>query len=93
MPRGGARLRTKDGKQNQVGGRTQERRRALNLTQDELCARIARLTLGEWNPAWQDISRIENGSRLVSDLETIAMAEALSCRPAWLLTGEEPVST
>ena len=88
MPRGGPRLRTKDRKLNQVGPRVRERRHVLKLEQDDICARVAHGTEGEWNPAWQDLSRIENGARLVSDLEVLALAKALECLPAWLLTGE-----
>ena len=88
MPRGGARLRTSEGKMNQVGPRVRERRHELGLGQDDLCARIAQATNGAWNPAWQDISRIENGSRLVSDIELLAISKALDCSPCWLLTGE-----
>lgn len=87
MPRGGLRLRTSDGKLNQIGSRVQECRRRQSLEQDELCARISVATASEWNPAWQDISRIENGVRMVSDLEVLAMSQALECDPSWLLTG------
>lgn len=87
MPRGGPRLRTSDRKLNQIGARVQERRRELQLEQDALCARIALATEGEWNPAWQDLSRIENGARMVSDLEVLALALALNCDAGWLLTG------
>lgn len=89
MPRGGARLRTNDGKLNQIAERVVARRHALRLGQDELCARLAQVTHGQWNPAWQDISRIENGARLITDLELIALAQALDCSPCWLLTGQE----
>lgn len=89
MPRGGIRLRTNDGKMNQVGLRVRERRHLLGIEQDELCARIARSTDGRWNPAWQDISRIENGYRTVTDLEIIALANALECSPDWLLLGSD----
>lgn len=88
MPRGGPRLRTEDGKLNQVGGRVRERRLALGLEQDELCARIATDTNGLWNPGWQDISRVENGGRLVTDLEVIVLSRVLERKPVWLLVGE-----
>ena len=88
MPRGGPRLRTANGKMNEVGPRVTDRRHALHLEQDELCARIARFTNGGWNPAWQDISRVENGARTVTDLEVLALAEALECSPCWLLVGD-----
>lgn len=72
---------------NIVGLRVRDRRHALQLEQDELCARIASTTTGEWNPAWQDLSRIENGDRTVTDLEVLALAKALECPPDWLLQG------
>ena len=87
MPRGGLRLRTADGKMNNVGPRVRDRRHVLSLEQDGLCARIAHETNGGWNPAWQDVSRIENGARMVTDLEVVALAKALGCSPCWLLTG------
>lgn len=89
MPRGGARLRTQDQRMNQVGPRVRDRRRHLRLEQDGLCARVAQVTDGRWNPAWQDISRIENGARTVTDLEVIALATALECSACWLLLGED----
>ena len=87
MPRGGARLRTTEGKLNQISQRVVERRGVLGLQQDDLCARLAQVTNGRWNPAWQDISRIENGARLVTDLEILALAQALDCSACWLLAG------
>ena len=88
MPRGGARLRTSNRKMNQIGPRVRDRRQELRLGQDELCARIALETNGGWNPAWQDMSRIENGARTVTDLEILVLSEALECSPCWLLLGE-----
>lgn len=88
MPRGGPRLRTRDKKLNQVGPRVQEYRQRLGLEQDAICARIAAATEGEWNPGWQDLSRIENGARLVSDLELFALSLALECDVCWLLRGD-----
>ena len=87
MPRGGPRLRTEAGKLNQVGARVRERRIALRLEQDGVCARIASATVGQWNPGWQDLSRIENGARMVSDLEVLALALALECDSCWLISG------
>lgn len=89
MPRGSPRLRTHDNKVNQVGARVQQRRQQLRLTQDQLCARLAIHTEAVWSPAWQDVSRVENGARIVSDLELIALAQALECRACWLLIGDE----
>ncbi|MCW3053472.1 MAG: hypothetical protein JWN14_2642 [Chthonomonadales bacterium] len=87
MPRGSPRLRTSENKLNQIGARVRERRDALDLKQDELCGRVALATGGVWSPAWQDLSRIENGARIVSDLELLALAEAFECSACWLLTG------
>ena len=88
MPRGSPRLRTQDNKLNRIGARVQQQRQRLKLTQDQLCARLAILTDATWSPAWQDISRIENGARIVSDLEVVALAEVLECSACWLLLGE-----
>lgn len=78
---------------NRVGSRVQARRQQLRLEQDELCARVASETDGMWNPAWQDLSRIENGARTVTDNEVIALAAALGCSPCWLLLGDDPDRT
>ncbi len=91
MPRGTPRLRTQENKVNQIGPRVRLRRQALNVKQDELCARLALQTDGGWSPAWQDVSRIENGARIVSDLEILALAQALECSACWLLAGEKAV--
>jgi transcriptional regulator with XRE-family HTH domain len=88
MPRGTPRLRTPQNKINQIGPRVSQRRQNLGLKQDELCGRLALETNGKWSPAWQDISRIENGVRIVSDLEVLALAHALECGACWLL-GED----
>lgn len=85
MPRGVPRLRTADQRMNLVGTRVQERRKQLQWNQDSLCARIALVTDGAWNPQWRDIVRIEGGTRKVSDLELLALSKALECSAAWLL--------
>lgn len=89
MPRGAPRLRTSDGKLNQLAQRAGLRRRDLRIGQDELCGRIAQLTNGGWNPTWRDIQRIECGLRIVSDVELLVLAQALECSPCWVLLGEE----
>ena len=66
MARGAPRLRTAQGKVNQVAGRVRLRRRELKLTQDALCARLALETQGGWNADRMEIYRIETGTRLVS---------------------------
>ncbi len=87
MPRGSPRLRTDDGKKNQLGDRVKQRRGELRLTQDALTARLAYVTYGAWNPSLQEVLHIENGTRTVTDLEILALAQALDCSPGWLLAG------
>jgi hypothetical protein len=41
-----------------------------------------------WVADDQEVSKIENGNRTVNDLEIIALARALECRPCWLFLGE-----
>lgn len=77
MPRGEPRLRSAVGLQNLVGPHVQARRKELKLTQDMLCARLARATDGQWNPSEADIYRIESGKRIVSDLELVTLSSAL----------------
>jgi transcriptional regulator with XRE-family HTH domain len=88
MPKGDIRLRTPEGHLNQVADRMRIRRRSLKITQEQLCGRLATATEGSWVPARMDMVRIENGGRIVSDLEIFALAKALECSPTWLLTGE-----
>lgn len=89
MPRGAPRLRTKDGKKNQIGERVRERRTELKLTQDILSARLAYHTEGGWNPSLQEVLHIESGIRTVTDLELLALATALECEVCWLLVGKK----
>jgi hypothetical protein len=79
MPRGAPRLRTPDNRQNLVGANVKQQRGAMKLTQDVLCARLADVTRGRWNPTIFDIYRIESGRRIVSDLELLALSLALEC--------------
>jgi transcriptional regulator with XRE-family HTH domain len=79
MPRGAPRLRTSDNRQNLIGAQVKNRRGELKLTQDALCARLAAITHGRWNPTIFDIYRIESGRRIVSDLELLALSIALEC--------------
>ena len=88
MPRGCLRLRTKENKINQIGQRVRDCRNRLQLTQDALCARIAQATDGQWIPDRREIYRIEDGRRIVSDLEILALAQILECCPCWLLIGQ-----
>lgn len=79
MPRGAPRLRTAQEQQNLVGPRVKARRKELVLTQDALCARLARITEGRWNPTIFDVYRVESQRRIVSDLEMLALSLALEC--------------
>lgn len=84
--------RAKGGLANVVGARVKERRKALGLTQQELCERIATVEgLAEtpWRPtSYREVLNIERGWRIVTDLEVLILASALECSPKWLLTGE-----
>src|SRR5579859_2983895 len=93
MARGAPRLRTPDGKVNQIAVRVRQRRSLLKLTQDALCARLAVATDGGWNADRMEIYRIEAGTRIVSDLELLALAHSLECDPVWLFLGTESPAT
>ena len=43
---------------------------------------------GDWNPTPQEALRIKNGSRLVTDVEVVALAQAPECDPCWLLVND-----
>ena len=88
MPKGEIRLRTAEGHLNQLADRMRMRRRSLKMTQEAFCGRIASVSEGLWVPARMDVVRIENGGRIVSDLEILTLAKALACSACWLLTGE-----
>ncbi len=88
MARGAPRLRTADGRVNDIAERVRARRLELRLTQDGLCGRLAHVTAGAWNADRMEVYRIETGTRIVSDLELRALASALDCDPSWLLLGE-----
>lgn len=94
MPRGEPRVRAGDGSKNVVGSRVRERRDSRGWSQARLIARLAFVTGGAWNPAVQEVTHIETGRRTVLDIEVFALALALECSAAWLLTGtgraEEP---
>jgi transcriptional regulator with XRE-family HTH domain len=85
MPRGAPRLRKNGTQQNAVGARVKARRKELKLSQDALCARLALATFGGWSPTEADIYRIEHHSRIISDLELVALSSALECDLLWLL--------
>ena len=89
MPRGAPRLRTPDGKLNQLGARVLKRRTDLGLTQDAVCARLVEVTEAAWNADRREIFRIEAGRRTVTDLEVLALSKALTCAANWLLNGDD----
>jgi transcriptional regulator with XRE-family HTH domain len=91
MPLGGPRLRTTENRSNQSGLRIREKRQELKLGQDALCGRIALVTSGNWIPDRLEVMRIEQGTRLVSDLELLALAASLECSPLYLLGVPEKV--
>jgi transcriptional regulator with XRE-family HTH domain len=87
MPRGDKRVRTADNKINMVGGRVKERRLELELTRDQLAARVAVASRQSWVPDEPEIYKIEDGRRSVHDIEIMLLAKALEADPCWLLVG------
>ena len=77
MPRGLARIRTPDQRQNLCGRQVRAQRKELRLSQAKLCDRLAQITDGHWNPSIYDLCRIEGGRRIVSDIELTALSESL----------------
>lgn len=88
MPRA-ARPRLETGESNLVGPRVRERRVELGLTHDAVCGRLAYFTNGRWIPNRQDIYKIEAQVRTCTDIEIVAIAEALGASAAWLLIGND----
>ena len=91
MPLSDKRLRSAAGTKNEVGPRVKAQRKVENLDTDNLAARIRLQTEGAWDVGSQEIYKIEAGRRAVTDVELIALARALNCRPCYLLTGETQV--
>jgi transcriptional regulator with XRE-family HTH domain len=69
---------------NIVGRRVSEARRKLQppLNQEEL---TARLQLAGWNISRSMLSKIENGTREVTDIELVVLSKALKVPPDSLL--------
>ena len=76
-----------EGKKNICGERVHEARRKLKLTQSDLAAR---LQLAGILIERDSISRIEIGTRFVSDYEIREIARILKVSVLWLLDIEEP---
>ncbi len=75
-----------DGKKNICGERLREARVVQRLRQEDLAARIQ---LKGVNMERDSISRIEIGTRFVSDFELKVFSEALGVSVNWLLGIEE----
>lgn len=75
-----------NGKFNCSGPRIREKRTELDLSQEQLAAK---LQLAGLDVTQKAISRIETGLRVVADFEIPFFADALSVSPLWLLGREE----
>jgi hypothetical protein len=75
---------------NLIGTRVRQARIAHKpeITQSDLSARLTLLGLHIGRAA---ISKIEGGTREVTDVELVAISECLRVSPAWLLGTEAPV--
>ena len=71
-----------NGKKNICGERVHEARRRLKLSQAELAAR---LQVAGVNIERDSVSRLEIGTRFVADYELLALSQALSVTPEYLL--------
>ena len=75
-----------NGKKNISGNRIREVRLRRRLTQEELAAKMQ---LEGVQLERDSVSRIEIGTRFVSDYELLVFAEVLGVPANWLLRGEE----
>ena len=75
-----------NGKKNISGNRIREVRLRRRLTQEELAAKMQ---LEGVLLERDSVSRIEIGTRFVSDYELLEFAEVLGVPANWLLRGEE----
>ena len=73
------------GKRNICGDRIREARLRARLSQSDLCRR---LQLAGVIVERDVISRMESGSRIVTDFEAVAIAEVLEVPVLWLLGKE-----
>lgn len=76
------------GRKNLCGDRVREMRLKKRLSQSALAAK---LQLKGIVIERDSISRIESGTRFVSDYELKALSEVLGVGIDWLLTSDEPV--
>ncbi len=70
------------GKKNVCGKRVKQARRKMNLTQEDLAAK---LQLQGVTLERDSVSRIEIGTRFVSDYEVVVLSRILGVSVAWLL--------
>ncbi len=75
-----------NGKKNICGKRVKEARKKLKLSQIDLAAR---LQLAGVIIERDSVSRIEIGTRFVTDYEIVVLAQCLNVSPSWLLGLDE----
>lgn len=75
-----------NGRFNCSGLRIRQRRTELDLSQEQLAAK---LQLAGLDITQKAISRIETGLRVVADFEIPFFADALGVSPLWLLQRED----
>jgi len=67
-------------RRNLIGPRVRQKRREIDLTQEQLAERITELRMTQ-----NIITKIETGYREVTDREVVALAQALGVAAGWLL--------
>lgn len=72
-----------DGKKNVCGKKVYEARKKLDLTQEELAAR---LQIEGFNIERNSLSRLECGRRFVADYELKILAKVLKVEIEWLVS-------
>lgn len=72
-----------------IGTRVRQRRLQLNLTQEEV---RARMELEQVHVSRTQFSRIELGESLLNAAEIVALVAALNSSFGWLLTGQKEQS-
>lgn len=82
-----SRIRARDGSKNIVGPRIRALRKQAGLSQEALTARLQLLGMDAERGV---IKRIENGDRMVSDLELRLLAQYFRVTYDYLLDGPDP---
>lgn len=70
---------------NIIGKRVGEGRRNINLSQQELAAK---LESNGWKISRISLAKIEAGIRQVTDIEVMTLAKVLKVSPEWLMDKE-----